>query len=111
MFCRAMLKTIACAPNRDTSFQLDDETLDELHLWLTVDWSMFVSIWPVPTPGPTVEMLIDASAIGWGAWVANLSYQISRGFFSPEESVGSSTLREVLGLLFALRTFLPVVRN
>ena len=79
---------------------------------MTADWSLFVApIWPVPVPGPTVELFVDASASGWGAWIATPNYITSNGFFSLEDREGSSTLREVLGLLFALRAFVAVLRD
>ncbi len=112
LFCRSMHKTIACAPTWDRAVRLDDATLEELHFWLTVDWSLFTTpIWPEPARSPTVELFVDASASGWGAWVATPTYQISRGFFSLTKREGSSTLREVLGLLSAVRAFVAVVRN
>jgi hypothetical protein len=107
-----MHKTIACATTWDKPVRLDEATLEELDFWLTVDWSLFTTpIWSEPTPSPTVELFVDASASGWGAWVATPTYQTSRGFFSLTEREGSSTLREVLGLLFAIRAFIAVVRN
>ncbi len=76
-----MHTTIACAPTWDGAVKLDEDTLEELHFWLTVDWSMFTApIWPVFTPGPIMELFVDASASGWGACVANPAYQTSRGF-------------------------------
>jgi hypothetical protein len=112
LFCRALHKTIACAMSWDKPIQLDNDTMDELHYWMTADWSLFVApIWPIPVPGPTVELFVDASASGWGAWIAAPSYSTSNGFFSLEDRDGSSTLREVLGLLFALRAFVDMLRN
>ncbi len=112
LFCRSMHKTIACATTWDRTVRLGEITLEELHFWLTVDWSLFITlVWPELAPSPTAELFVDASASGWGAWVATPTYQTSRCCFSLTKREGSSTLREVLGLMFALHAFVAIVRN
>jgi hypothetical protein len=54
---------------------------------------------------PTVELFIDASASGWGAWIASPEYRRSNGFFTTDIRGGSSTLREAYALLYALQAF------
>ncbi len=91
---------------------LQPDTIDDLQFWLHSDWSNFSTpIWPTSPPGSAVDLFVDASALGWGAWIAFPSRVTTSGFFSPQERQGSSTLREIVGLLYALQAFITSVRT
>ena len=59
------------------------------------------SIWP-PTAGVSVRMASDANDIGWGGHTMQGASEHAYEYFSKEESVESSTYRELLGVFRCL---------
>ena len=71
IFCRALHKEIATATHWDARLRLSIEAVEELYFWEQTIWEPLSSpIWPVPSASPTLELFIDASDSGWGAWLA-----------------------------------------
>ena len=61
-----------------------------------------------PTAGVSVRMASDASNIGWGGHTMQGVMEHAHGYFSKEESVESSTYRELLGVFRCLQAMISL---
>lgn len=85
LFYRALHRDIdkALSWNSTVTFQAD--TIEELKFWLSNDRTEFCSpSWPTHALGSPVDLFVDASASGWGSWIAFPSRVSTGGIFSPQ---------------------------
>jgi hypothetical protein len=88
--------------------------LEELSFWSSMTRTSFRGpIWP-PSRAVSIHMATDASEGAWGGVLLSVSNQQmprqtrAHEFFTPEEQRQSSTMRELLGILGSLQSFLPL---
>lgn len=127
---RDKLRAWASEPNWDAPCHLSGETRAELRLWLSEleSWNGRTLL-PVP---PEMVLFTDASQKGWGAALTTLSTSSSTGdpprphilfqnlqrqqrrtggSFSEDEAPLHINAKELLGVLFGIRAFLPALRG
>jgi hypothetical protein len=81
---------------------LTEEVVEELLFWQGLPRLEFEgSIWP-PSDGISFRLASDASDFGWGAHTLPDAMEFTHEYFSEEESVESSTYRELVGVLRCL---------
>ena len=116
LFTRGMYADIDTAVSWEHWVTLSLGTLAELRFWQGTSREAFTQpIWPVQYSEPPVHMECDASGIGWGGLVAPCVSEnataVAHGFFRPWERAASSTLRELMGLLSTVQSFLAQCAN
>lgn len=109
MFTRAAYHLIAgCDDVWSAWVTVTPELRRELSFWAGECRSSFTSkIWP-PVFWSQITIHSDASKTAWGAVLDDL---VAHGYFSPDERKGSSTLRELLAVLYALQSWGPNVQG
>lgn len=102
MFTRAAYLLIAGCDDIWSAFvTVTPELRRELSFWAGKNRSQFTSkVWP-PVFWSQIVIKTDASKMGWGAVLDDL---VAHGYFSPAERVGSSTLRDLLAVLYAFQS-------
>jgi hypothetical protein len=90
---------------------ISDEALNELYFWNDLPRLRFeTDIWPSPI-GLSIKVATDASDIGWGGHtLSGISY-VAHEYFSPWETVQSSTYRELLGVNRCLQSLIEICKN
>ncbi len=91
--------------------------LGELSFWSRTARTSFRGyIWP-PSRSVRIHLASDASDGAWGCVLLGVSNQPMPGqtraheFFTPEERMQSSTMRELLGVRCSLHAFLPLCQG
>ena len=111
----ALMYTRAChlfTANKSPRYRspLPTSVQEELRFWQHLPISSFSTpIWP-PLFTPHLRLECDAGAHGWAGVLGN---HRAHGFFPIHLShdFASSTLREFLGILHSLQSFLPLLRS
>ena len=85
---------------------LDEYTRNDLEWFFTFSsqWNkLFVVNKPVD-----IQLVTDASSVGWGAWIPGLEAQ---GFWNLRLSMKSSNFRELFAVLMGILSFKELLRN
>ncbi len=90
---------------------MTEEAINELSYWHGLPRLEFEgSIWP-PTAEVSVRIASDASDIGWGGHTMQGVVEHALEYFSKEESVESSTFRELLGVFRCLQAMISLCQG
>ncbi|KAK3275802.1 hypothetical protein CYMTET_16089 [Cymbomonas tetramitiformis] len=108
MFSRELYFEVERHSSWDVAIQVPVEVAEELRFWLSVQRRQFEApIWPVFMAFRN-RMWTDAGGTGWGAVLEAVTgrlEQVARGHLTLAERQESSTHREMVGYLQALRSF------
>jgi len=90
---------------------LKEEASNELSFWHGLPRLAFEGSILPPTAGVSVRMASDANDIGWGGHTMQGAVEHAHEYFSSEESVESSTFREMLGVFRCLQAMISMCRG
>ena len=84
---------------------LDEDAIREINFWVDSFAECHgQKIW-LSSPLPEVMTYSDASNTGWGGYCVQISGQIAKGSWTPEEAKQSSTWRELRGTYLVLLSY------
>ncbi len=99
---RALYVDLASVSGWDGFVRLSKQSLRDLQFYIGL--TAVDTCAPMTPPPPSLELFADASDYAWGAVLSGCPV-VARGSFSARASRLHITLKEVLAVLFALRSF------